>query len=123
MGLALPFMLGGEIVGSVENVGEAVTNFKVGDVIYGMVKAGGFAEYVVAKVSDIALKPKDLDSKHAAAIPLGGLTAWQSIFDLGNLSEGQQILITGRLGCSWLFSGAVCQSKRRLRHRSSFWKK
>jgi NADPH:quinone reductase-like Zn-dependent oxidoreductase len=98
MGLTLPFMLGGEIVGTIEKVGETESRFKVGDIIYGMVKAGGFAEYVVAKASDITLKPKDLDINQAAAIPLGGLTAWQSIFDLGNLTRGQKILITGASG-------------------------
>ncbi len=98
MGLKLPVMLGGEIAGTIEKIGEDVTDFKAGDAIYGMVKVGGFAEYVVAKTSDIAPKPESIDFEHAAAIPLGGLTAWQAIFDLANLSNGQKILITGASG-------------------------
>jgi NADPH:quinone reductase-like Zn-dependent oxidoreductase len=98
LGLTLPIMLGGEIVGRIEKVGSAVSTFKAGDIIYGMVKTGAFAEYAVAKESDIVLKPKDLTDQQAAAIPLAGLTAWQSLFDLANLSEGQRILITGASG-------------------------
>lgn len=98
MGLKLPIMLGGEIAGTVEKVGTEVTDFKAGDAVYGMVKVGGFAEYAVAKSSDVALKPESLDFEHAAAIPLGGLTAWQAIFDLAELANGQKILITGASG-------------------------
>lgn len=98
MGLKLPIMLGGEIAGVIEKVGQEVNDFKVGDTIYGMVKVGGFAEYVVAKTSDIAHKPKSIDSIQAAAIPLAGLTAWQAIFDLAHLERGQRILITGASG-------------------------
>lgn len=98
LGLKLPIMLGGEIAGKIEKVGEKVENFKAGDAIYGMVKTGGFAEYAVAKASDLAPKPKSIDFEHAAAIPLGGLTAWQAIFDLANLTSGQKILITGASG-------------------------
>lgn len=98
MGMKLPIMLGGEIAGTIEKVGEDVEDFKVGDAVYGMVKTGGFAEYAVAKASDIAPKPESLDYEHAAAIPLGGLTAWQAIFDLADLSSGQRILITGASG-------------------------
>lgn len=63
-----------------------------------MVKTGGFAEYVVAKTSDIAPGPASIDYAHAAAIPLGGLTAWQAIFDLAKLTAGQKILIAGASG-------------------------
>jgi len=98
LGLKLPIRLGGEIAGTIEKVGEGIENFKAGDEIYGMVKVGGFAEYSLAKASDVAPKPESLDFERAAAIPLGGLTAWQAIFDLANLGDGQKILITGASG-------------------------
>lgn len=98
MNLELPIMLGGEIAGTIEKVGDNVTDFKEGDAVYGIIKTGGFAEYAIAKSGEIALKPKSLDFKHAAAIALGGLTAWQSIFDLADLESGQRILITGASG-------------------------
>jgi NADPH:quinone reductase-like Zn-dependent oxidoreductase len=98
LGLKLPIMLGGEITGTIEKVGDEVTDFKAGDAVYGMVKTGGFAEFSAAKASDIALKPESLSFEHAAATALGGLTAWQAIFDNANLKEGQKILITGASG-------------------------
>lgn len=98
LGLTLPIMLGGEIVGHIEEIGQDVNAFKVGDTIYGMVKSGAFSEYVVAKETDIALKPDSLSDVEAAGIPLAGLTAWQGLFDLGKLEHGQRILITGASG-------------------------
>ena len=98
LGLKLPIMLGGEIAGTVEKIGSAVRDFKEGDAVYGIITSGGYAEYAIAKIGDIVLKPRSLDFENAAAIPLGALTAWQAIFDLANLSSGQRILITGASG-------------------------
>jgi len=98
LGLELPIMLGGEIAGTIEAIGKAVVDFKKGDEVFGMVKTGAFAEFVLAKATDIALKPHHLDFKEAAAIPLCGLTAWQAIYDLAQLENGQRILITGASG-------------------------
>ena len=98
LGLKLPIKLGGEITGIVETLGADVKKFKVGDEVYGLIPSGGFAEYALAKSTDIALKPKNISFEQAAAIPLGALTAWQAIFDLANLTSGQKILITGASG-------------------------
>ena len=98
LGLELPIMLGGEIAGTVEKVGAEVSDFSAGDAVYGIIKVGGFAEYAVAQKGDVAPKPQSLDFEHAAAIPLGGLTAWQAIFGLAGLESGQRILITGASG-------------------------
>ena len=97
-GMSLPIFLGSEIAGIVEKVGEKVTALSVGDEVYGMVKAGGYAEYALAKPDEVAPKPATIDFPHAAAIPLAGLTAWQAMFDLGKLSAGQKILITAAAG-------------------------
>jgi NADPH:quinone reductase-like Zn-dependent oxidoreductase len=98
LGLKLPIRLGGEITGIVETLGAGVKNFIVGDEVYGLISSGGFAEYALAKSTDVALKPKNISFEQAAAIPLGALTAWQAIFDLANLISGQKILITGASG-------------------------
>ncbi|MEH1860572.1 MAG: NADP-dependent oxidoreductase [Nostoc sp.] len=98
LGLKLPIMLGGEIAGTIERIGYDVRGFKEGDAVYGIIRSGGFAEYAVAKMEDIASKPQSLDFENAAAVPLGALTAWQAIFDLAHLSSGQRILITGASG-------------------------
>ena len=100
-GFKLPLILGGDIAGTVEEVGDGVENFKKGDAVYGMTLSslsGGYAEYAIAKADAIALKPESLSFEEAAAIPIGALTAWQAMFDLANLSSGQRILITGASG-------------------------
>jgi NADPH:quinone reductase-like Zn-dependent oxidoreductase len=98
LGLKLPISLGGEIAGTIDKIGSDVRDFQVGDAVYGIVPSGGYAEYAIAKIGEIALKPQSLDFENAAAIPLGALTAWQAMFDLANLSSGQKILITAASG-------------------------
>lgn len=100
-GFKLPLILGGNIAGTVEEVGDGVEIFKKDDAVYGMTLSslsGGYAEYAVAKADAIAPKPESLNFEEAAAIPMGALTAWQAMFDLANLSSGQRILITGASG-------------------------
>ena len=101
LGLKLPITLGIDIAGTVEEVGIRIENFKPGDAVYGMTVSGlsgGYAEYALAGVDTIALKPESIDFEEAAAIPIAALTAWQAMFDLANLSSGQRILITGASG-------------------------
>jgi NADPH:quinone reductase-like Zn-dependent oxidoreductase len=100
-GFKFPLILGGDIAGTVEAVGDGVENFKQGDAVYGMTLSslsGGYAEYAVTKADAIALKPEIINFEEAAAIPIGALTAWQAMFDLANLSSGQSILIIGASG-------------------------
>lgn len=97
-GLKLPITLGGEIAGTIASIGDAISGFHEGDAVYGIISSGGFAEYALAKQGDIAPKPRSLDFEHAAAVPLGALTAWQAMFDAADLSSGQRILITGASG-------------------------
>jgi NADPH:quinone reductase-like Zn-dependent oxidoreductase len=100
-GFKFPLILGGDIAGTVEVVGNNVENFQQGDAVYGMTLSnlsGAYAEYAVAKADAIAPKPESIDFEEAAAIPIGALTAWQAMFDLANLSSGQRILITGASG-------------------------
>ena len=114
-GLELPIILGGDIAGIVEEVGDGVENFKKGDAVYGMTVSGGFsggyAEYALAKADAIALKPDKISFEEAAAIPIGALTAWQSIFDLANLQSGQKILITGASGGVGSFAVQFAKAK------------
>jgi NADPH:quinone reductase-like Zn-dependent oxidoreductase len=59
---------------------------------------GAYAEYSVTNTKHIALKPKNIDHLHAAAVPIAALTAWQSLFDLAGLSAGQTVLIHAAAG-------------------------
>ncbi|MDQ1199223.1 NADP-dependent oxidoreductase [Agrobacterium sp. SORGH_AS 787] len=75
-----------------------MSDFKVGDAVYGILPTGWFAEYAIASAGDLARKPFNLDFVQAAALPLGALTAWQALFDLAKLSDGQRLLITNSSG-------------------------
>lgn len=99
-GLEPPLILGCEIAGTIESVGGAVENFKTGDAVYAYLSShtGGYAEFAVAKENEIAQKSESLDFENAAAVPVGALTAWQSLFDLANLQSGQTVLIHAAAG-------------------------
>jgi NADPH:quinone reductase-like Zn-dependent oxidoreductase len=92
----LPLILGWDFSGTVEEVGPGVSQFKKGDEVYSVPdvsRDGAYAEYIVVRESELALKPKSLHHIRAAAVPLAALTAWQSLFDTAQLQPGQRVLI------------------------------
>lgn len=97
-----PAILGMDFAGVVEAIGEGVSDYKVGDEVYGC--AGGLAdlpgtlaEYIVADTKLIALKPKNLSMEQSAAIPLVGITAYEGLQRAG-ISQGQKVLVHGGSG-------------------------
>jgi NADPH:quinone reductase-like Zn-dependent oxidoreductase len=101
--LPMPFIPGWDVSGVVEVVGSGVTKFKKGDEVYARPDVtahgyGAYAEYVVAKETETALKPKSIDHVHATTIPVGAVTAWRALFDTAGLKEGQKVLIHGAAG-------------------------
>lgn len=98
LGMTLPVHLGSEIAGTIDQLGADVGNFQVGDAVYGIVAAGGFAEYVIARAGDIAARPASLDFVQAAALPLGALTSWQALFEVAGLARGQRLFVTNASG-------------------------
>ena len=98
MGMDLPIILGGEIVGTIEKLGADVSDFAVGDEIYGVTSIGGFAEYAATRTNTIARRPANVAAIEAAAVPLGALTAWQAMFDAARLEKGQRLFITNGSG-------------------------
>jgi NADPH:quinone reductase-like Zn-dependent oxidoreductase len=97
----LPLILGWDVSGVIVELGSGVKGFKKGDEVYGKLDSGrdgAYAEYAVSYTDNIALKPGTLDHVHAAAVPITALTAWQSLFDLANLSAGQTVLIHAAAG-------------------------
>lgn len=98
----LPYILGWDISGEVVALGDGVTQFEVGNDVYGMLRfpgeAKGYSEYVAAPVVDLARKPHALTHQEAAGIPLTALIAWQALFDTAHLQAGQTVLITGGAG-------------------------
>jgi NADPH:quinone reductase-like Zn-dependent oxidoreductase len=96
-----PLTIGWDVSGVIEQAGEQVRDFGIGDEVYARpfpTQNGAFAEYVVVKAGEIALKPRSIDHIHAAAVPLAGLTAWQGLFKFGKLGKGQKVLIHGAAG-------------------------
>jgi NADPH:quinone reductase-like Zn-dependent oxidoreductase len=97
----LPFIPGHEFSGKVAALGEGVTAVGVGDAVFGMndwYGDGAQAEYCLARVADIARKPKSADHDHAAVTPISALTAWQALFEHARIEAGQHILIHGAAG-------------------------
>jgi NADPH:quinone reductase-like Zn-dependent oxidoreductase len=95
-------ILGWDIAGIVTEVGPAVTRFKAGDEVFGMVKFVGqgnaYAEYVAAPENDLALKPGNISFEEAAGAGIAALTAWQSVVVGGKVKKGDKVVITGASG-------------------------
>jgi NADPH:quinone reductase-like Zn-dependent oxidoreductase len=88
-----PLTISWDVSGTIEQKSNKVRDFNVGDEVYGSpfpTQNGAFAECLVIKEDEIALKPKSVDHLNAAAIPLAGLTAWQGLFKFGKLEKGQR---------------------------------
>lgn len=97
----LPLTLGSDLSGVVAAVGPEVSNFKIGDVIFGVTNkrfTDAHAQYAIAQAGMIALKPDALSALEAASIPVIAVTAWQALFDHGHLKSGQTVLIHGGAG-------------------------
>jgi NADPH:quinone reductase-like Zn-dependent oxidoreductase len=98
---SLPLIPGWDVSGVIEEVGPGVVCFKPGDEVYSrpeISRNGAYAEYIVIRETELALKPGSIDHIHAAAIPLAALTAWQSLFDAADLQQGQRVLIHAAAG-------------------------
>ncbi|SAL96191.1 hypothetical protein [Absidia glauca] len=86
-------ILGVEISGVVDSVGEDVTKFKQGDEVFGLMGGGGYAEYAVMDERLVISKPKEITFEQAAAIPETWFTAYQALFLVSQLQKGEDILI------------------------------
>ena len=93
-------ILGSDVAGQVEAVGNNVKKFKVGDSVYGDLSGrwGGCAEYVSAPENALAHKPGTMTFEQAAAIPQAAMLAVQGLIDKGKITRGQKLLINGAGG-------------------------
>lgn len=99
----LPAVLGIDLAGVVEAVGEGVEAFRVGDGVYGMTGGvggvqGSLADYAAVDARLIAKKPANLSMREAAALPLAVITAWEGLVDRVNVRAGQTVLVIGAAG-------------------------
>ena len=97
----IPTIPGHDVSGVVAALGPGAAGVAIGEAVYGLIDFpydGSAAEYVVAPADQIAPKPLSLDHVHAAAAPLSALTAWQALFDHGNMTSKSRVLIHGAAG-------------------------
>lgn len=99
--IVLPHVPGYDVSGTVDAIGDGVEGFAIGDAVFGflpMVADGGAAEFAIAPAESLVMAPTSIPLADAAALPSVALTAWQALFDDGNLQAGQRVLIVGAGG-------------------------
>jgi NADPH:quinone reductase len=99
----LPAILGMDLAGVVDALGEGVTGLRPGDEVYGMTGGvggipGSLAEYAAVDARLLARKPANLTMRQAAALPLVAITAWEGLVDRARLSPGHRVLVQGGTG-------------------------
>ena len=97
----LPAIPSYELSGVVAAIAPDVDSIGVGDAVYALAdfeRDGAAAEYAVVASEALAPKPQALDHVESAAVPLAGLSAWQALFDHGNLTAGERVLVHGAAG-------------------------
>ena len=93
----LPAVFGGEVAGVVEELGDGVEGFAVGDAVFGNPVAGGYAQYAVLPAALAAHKPPKVSWADAATLPIAAATAYDGVHQLG-LPPGSTLLVTGAGG-------------------------
>lgn len=101
--------MGVDVAGHVEAVGRDVTQFKLGDEVFGF-RGGALAEYVVGRERNFEPKPVGLTFEQAAAVPLAAQTALQALRDKGQLQSGQKVLINGASGGVGTFAVQIAKA-------------
>jgi len=98
-----------EIAGEVAAVGDAVTRFRVGDMVCALVTGGGYSEYAVAHESNTLKIPRGLTITEAAGMPETFMTVWLNLFQRGKFTRGETVLIHG--GASGIGTTATMLAK------------
>jgi NADPH:quinone reductase-like Zn-dependent oxidoreductase len=100
---------GMDVAGTIEAVGQNVTEFRPGDEVFGTCN-GSFAERASASAETLALKPANVTFEQAAAVPTSAVAALQALRDAGGITSGQQVLIAGASGGVGLFAVQIAKS-------------
>jgi NADPH:quinone reductase-like Zn-dependent oxidoreductase len=102
--------IGTDYAGTVEAVGQNVTEFKPGDDVFGG-RAGAYADYVCARADrGIALKPTNVSFEEAGVVAIAGMTALQGLRDKGNVKPGDKVLVNGASGGVGTFAVQVAKA-------------
>jgi NADPH:quinone reductase-like Zn-dependent oxidoreductase len=102
LGTDRPAIIGWDLSGTVVEVGDDVTDFKIGDDVFGMAnfpgKGNAYAEFVAVPSAHLTLKPATISHQEAASATLAALTAWQALAEKGNVNKGDKVLIHAASG-------------------------
>ncbi len=101
--------LGADVAGQVEAIGRNVTQFSIGDEVFGTSR-GAFAQYARASESTLVAKPNGVTFEQAASAPIAALTALQGLRDKGHIQPGQKVLINGAAGGVGTFAVQIAKS-------------
>lgn len=97
-----PAIIGWDLSGTIVEIGEEVTDFKVGDAVFGLAnfpgKGNAYAEYVAVPATHLTLKPKNISHEEASSAALAALTAWQALVEKANVKKGDKVLIHAASG-------------------------
>lgn len=112
--ISFPHTLGWDFAGIVEQVGADVTEYSIGDAVFSrpeVSRNGSHAEYIAVPAKDIARKPRTVSFAAAASLPIASITAWQALFDKGELKSGQKVLIHGGAGSLGVIAVQLAKSQ------------
>jgi NADPH:quinone reductase len=99
----LPAVLGADFSGRIHAMADDVRRLAVGDAVYGLgaglhgAHGGALAQYLLVDARVLSRKPRSIDFRSAAALPLAAITAWEGLERAG-VSEGQRVLVRGGTG-------------------------
>ncbi len=109
MPVQFPCVPGIDVSGTIEALGSEVKSLKKGQAVFGVAR-GAYAEYAIASASDVTPKPDGVSFELAAALPIGALTAWQTVEDAG-VKSGQTVVVLGAAGGVGQFAVQLARAK------------
>ncbi|MGL3110686.1 medium chain dehydrogenase/reductase family protein [Bradyrhizobium sp. BR 1432] len=98
MRLRPPFVMGYDVVGAIDQLGQGVHDFQIGDRVADMTVVGSNADYRTLRASNVARVPVDVDAAEAAALILSWTTAHQLLHRAAKVQRGQRVLVHGAAG-------------------------
>ena len=98
MGLRPPFVMGYDVVGAIDQIGEGVHDFQIGDRVADMTVVGSNADYRTLRANDVARLPEGVDAAEAATLILSWTTAYQLLHRAARVQRGQRVLVHGAAG-------------------------
>lgn len=110
LGEKRPAILGWDVSGDVVAIGEAVTDFNIGDAVFTCVLGGGYAEYVIVKPEHTVHKPKNISYQEAAAVPIAAIPAWEAVAKIAQVKQGDKVLIHAGSGGVGHFAIQIAKS-------------